>query len=342
MALDLNPAEIGALTRQVLGDSLGFLHSAALRVAVRLEVAELLADGPKTPEELAAATKADAVYLRRLLRFLAMRKVFEEDPATGAFRITPAAQLLRADTPVSVRSTILLLTDDMYWTPAGRLEETVRRGSTVFDEIFGQPLFDYLDSHEDAGNTFHTGIADLSEMEQGGIAAAYPFPETGTVVDIAGGPGGFLRTVLGAHPGLRGLLVDQDAVLRLHRMDDPAIAGRWEAVEADFFGSVPTGGDLYVLKRVLHDWDDESCVRILRTCRAAMSAQAKLLVIDAVVPPGNDPHPGKLYDIAMMTNFNGKERTEPEFTELFAAADLKAVRVIPTPGTVSIIEVVAV
>jgi hypothetical protein len=338
---EANPSEIGALVRQLLGDSLGFLYPAALRVAVRLGIADLLVDGPKTPQDLAELAKVDASYLGRLLRYLATRKVFAEDSATGEFALTPAANLLRAEAPASVRSTVLLLTDDIYWLPAGKLEDTVRDGATSFDKIFGAPMFEYFDQNEDTGNVFHTGIADLSTMEQYGIAESYDFPATGTVVDVAGGPGGFLSTVLAANPGLHGVLAEQEALLRQHRLTDPAIAGRWETVTADFFSSVPDTGDIYVLKRVLHDWDDASCVRILRTCRAAMSAEARLLVVDAIVPKGNDPHPSKLYDIAMMTNFNGKERTEEEFDELFAAADLKANRVITTPGTLSIIEAVA-
>ena len=338
---EVNPTEIGSLVRQVLGDSLGFLYPASLRVAVRLGIAEALADGPKTPQRLAELIKADAVYLQRMLRFLATRKVFKEND-NGEFELTPAANLLRGDVPISVRSTVLLLTDDMYWTPAGRLEETVRSGATVFDQIFGAPLFKYLDSNEDAGNVFHTGIADLSTMEQGGIAEQYDFPETGLVVDVAGGPGGFLATVLRNNPHLRGLLVDQESVLRHHRMSDPAIAGRWETAEADFFDSVPAGGDFYVLKRVLHDWDDDSCERILRTCRAAMSENSKLLIIDAIVPKGNEPDASKLYDMAMMTNFNGKERTEDEFVALCAATNLKINRITRTPGTLSIIETIGV
>jgi hypothetical protein len=228
----------------------------------------------------------------------------------------------------------------MYWLPAGRLEDTVRKGGTVFTEIFGAPLFDHLNRNEEAGRIFHTGIGDLSAIEQEPIAAAYPFPEAGTVVDVGGGPGGLLQAVLRRNPGLRGILFDQDAVLKEHRMDDPAIAGRWETMAGDFFTAVPSGGDVYLLKRVLHDWDDTNAVRILRSCREAMPGHARVLVIDAVVPPGNEPHASKLYDVAMMTNFDGMERTAEEFDALLAAADLKANRTISTSGTLSIIEAI--
>lgn len=331
-----DPASI----RQVLGDSLGYLYPAALRVAVRTGVADHLTDGPKPVRRLAELTGTDAGHLGRVLRFLATRGVFRQDEA-GDYHLTPAADVLRADSPMSVRTTVLLLTDDIYWRSAGRLEDTVRQGGTVFNDIFGSPLFDYLHADSERAHLFHVGIADLSTIEQDAIAEAYDFPETGTVVDVGGGPGGFLRAVLTRNPGLHGVLFDQESVLAQHRLGEPALEGRWTPKEGDFFAEVPSAGDIYLLKRVLHDWDDADSLRILRTCRKAMPDHAKVLIIDAVIPPGNDPHPSKLYDIAMMTIFDGKERTEEEFNDLLTASDLKPNRIIPTPGTLSIIEAVA-
>ncbi|MFB7908752.1 methyltransferase [Kitasatospora sp. NPDC056076] len=332
-------ARIAGAIRQVLGDSLGYLYPAALRVAVRAGIPDRLVAGPRTAEELAAEAGLHGPFLYRVLRFLATRGVFREDGA-GAFHLTPAAQVLRSDVPYSVRSTALLLTDEMYWKSAGRLEDTVREGTTVFNEIFGAPLFDYLNTHEESARTFHTGIADLSTIEQGRVAESYEFPAQGTVVDVGGGPGGFLRTILTKNPGLRGVLYEQAPVLEQHILDAPETAGRWETAEGDFFESTATGGDFYVLKRVLHDWSDDDCLRILRACRRAMSGDAKLLIVDCVVPPGNDPDPGKLYDIAMMTIFDGMERTEAEFDALLTATGFKLARIIPTNGPVSIVEAV--
>ena len=323
----------------MLGDALGYLYPACLRTAARLGVADHLVDGPKTAGELSELTNSNAGHLQRVLRFLATRGVFREDE-TGAYHNTPAADVLRVDAPHSVRTTLLLLTDDIYWRSAGRLEDTVRAGTTVFNDIFGAPLFDVLHRDPERAELFHVGIADLSNIEHDSIADAYDFPETGRIVDVGGGPGGFLQAVLTRNPGLFGVLYEQREVLAQHRMS-ARLDGRWEPVEGDFFASAPGSGDIYVLKRVLHDWDDENSLRILRACRAAMPDDAKVLVIDAVIPPGNDPHPSKLYDIAMMTIFDGKERTEDEFNELLAAAGLKASRIIPTPGTLSIIEAVA-
>lgn len=334
---DFDPDEVGPLTRQLLRHSLGYLYSACLRVATRVSIAEHLADGPKSPAELASLTDVNADHLHRVLRYLATEGVFRED-SDGKFHLTPAASRLRADHPASLRSMVLLLTSEMYWLPAGRLEDTVGNGTTVFNEIFGMPLFDYLTRNPDAASVFNVGVAELSTIEQDGIVASYSFPDSGTVIDVGGGPGGLLRTVLKNNPGLNGVLYELDSVLQQHLLDDPAIANRWRVESGDFFTSVPAGGDIYLLKRVIHDWSDADCLRILKSIQVAMGEDAKLLIIDTVIPPGNDPHPSKLSDIAMMITFDGKERTEHEFGELLASADLKPLRVIPTPGTLSIIE----
>ena len=338
---DVDPAAIGAAVRQLLGDSLGYLYSAALRVAVRVGVADHLAGGPLPVERLAALGGVQADHLKRVLRFLATRGVFREDE-NGAFHLTTAAGLLRSDSPLAMASVVLLLTDELYWLPAGRLEDTVRKGSTVFEDIFGSPLFEYLAGDEERARVFHTALDDLSATEHGGVVASYDFPRSGTIVDVGGGRGGLLHEALARNGGLHGILLDHESVVAEHRLDDPAIEGRWQTVAGDFFSDMPSGGDVYLLKRILHDWDDAASVRLLRACREAMSGQGRVLVIDTVVPPGNDPHPSKLSDLAMMVVFDGKERTEEELASLFTQAGLTLNRIIPTPGTLSIVEAVAV
>jgi hypothetical protein len=333
--------DIGAAVRQVLGDSLGYLYPAAMRVAVSLGIADHLAEGAKSAEELAELSKASADHLRRVLRFLATRQLFEEDEE-GAFHLTTASNLLRTDSPLPMASIVNLLTDEMYWLPAGRLDDTVRNGTTAFPDIFGSSLFDYLEQHQDRGQTFHTALDDLSATEHGPIVANYEFPTGSTVVDVGGGQGGLLRAVLEANPEVTGVLFDRDVVVRGHNLDIPALNGRWRIEGGSFFEAIPSGADVYLLKRILHDWNDEDSVRILRGCRDAMAEGGRILVIDTVVPVGNDPHPAKLSDIAMMIVFDGKERTEAELKVLFAQAGLRLQRVIATPGSVSIIEAVAV
>jgi hypothetical protein len=330
--------DIGAAVRQVLADSLGYLYPAAMRTAVTLGIADQLADGPRTADELAKRVGASPDHLGRTLRFLATRGMFEE--RDGAFHLTTSASLLRSDSPLGMASVVSLLTDEMYWLPAGRLEDTVRDGTTAFPDIFGAPLFDYLAEHTDRGAVFHTALDDLSATEHGSIVATYPFPEAGTVADVGGGKGGLLREVLARNPGLRGVLFDHESVVGDHQLDSPELAGRWTIEPGSFFDIVPEA-DIYLLKRILHDWNDADCVRILRACRKSMAPGGRVVVVDTVVPPGNEPHPSKLSDLAMMIVFDGKERSEAELEALFAEADLKLSRVIPTPGSVSIVEAVA-
>lgn len=336
-----DPNDIGAAVRQVLGDALGYLYPAALRVATGAKIADHLAEGPRTVEDLAARTGLRPDHLRRVLRFLATRGVFGEDDS-GAFHITTGAYLLREGVPGSLRSLVLLFTDEMYWLPAGRLADGMRGDTTAFGAVFGTQIFDHLATDSDRNRLFVDAMADLSVLEHDGMAESYDFPESGTVVDVAGGLGGMLRTVLTRNPGLRGMLVDRAAVLADHRLENPATTGRWTTAEGDFFTSVPEGGDVYLLKRIIHDKSDEDAVRILRTLRQAMSDTARLLIIDIVVPPGGLPHPNVMSDVLMLTVFEGKERTEAELAELLAAADLKLTRVLPTPSAMSITEAVAI
>jgi len=328
-----------AVIRQVLRESLAYLYPAALRVVATLRIADHLADGPKTAERLAELTGAHPSHLRRVLRLLATRGVGTEDEV-GNFHRTPAFDLLRDDSPLPLRSTVLLFTDELYWRPAGRLDETVRAGETIFPDIFGAQFFQHLAGDDDRARLFDAAIATVSATEQSAIAGSYDFPERGTVVDVAGGTGGFLGAVLRKNPGLHGVLVDREPVLSGHRLDVPELAGRWETEEGDFFVSLPTGGDFYVLKRIIHDKSEDECRRILRTVRAAMSDGARLLLVDAVVPPDNPSPSVILADVLMMTVFEGRERTEDEFRDLLGEAGLKLTRVIPTPSALSIIECV--
>ncbi|MFB7908751.1 methyltransferase [Kitasatospora sp. NPDC056076] len=330
-------ARIAGAIRQVLGDSLGYLYPAALRVAVRAGIPDRLVAGPRTAEELAAEAGLHGPFLYRVLRFLATRGVFREDGA-GAFHLTPAAQVLRSDVPYSVRSPALLFTDEMYWKSAERLEDTVREGTTVFDDIFGIPLFDRVDGDGAPAELFSAALDSLSATEESSIADSYGFPASGTVIDLAGGTGGFLRTVLAKNPKLRGILFERAAVLRRHRLDDPAVAGRWETTTGDLYESVPPGGDVYVLKRIIHDKSRADCLRILGNCRKAMGDDSRLLIVDAVVPREDVPPGTVLSDVLMLTVFEGKERTEDEFASLLEEAGLRLLRVHPTPGSLSITE----
>ncbi|HVG57641.1 MAG TPA: methyltransferase [Hyalangium sp.] len=318
----------------------GFILSGALAAVTELGVAERLAQGPKSPALLAEELGADASSLFRALRLLASVGVFTED-AEGRFGLTPAADLLRAQAPGSLRDAVLMLTQKIFWAPTGELAEMIRTGKTPFERIFGKPFFDYLASDAAAGATFHRGMSSLSDLEDGPIARSYDFSPFQKVVDVGGGHGGLLIEVLQAHPMLRGVLFDHAHVLAESRIARAGLSDRCEHVTGDFLQAVPSGAGVYVLKRILHDWSDEVCVSILRNCRSAMAEGGRVLVIDTVIPPGNAPHGGKVLDVMMMASLQGRERTEEDFRKLFAQAGLRLSRVLPTPTAMSITEAVA-
>lgn len=328
------------MIRQLLGDSLGYLYPAALRVAARFAVADHL-DEPRSAAELAARTGVDAGRLGRALRLLSTRGVFAEDDA-GRFRLTPAARLLRTDAPVPLRSIVLLFTDEVYWRPAGRLDDTVRQGRTAFSDVFGRPFFDHLPTVPETEQLFADALATVSELEQEAVVAAYDFPTTGTVVDVAGGRGGLLRTVLTANPGLRGVLLDRAPVLERHLLDVPALTGRWRTEAGDLFQAVPPAGHVYLLKRILHDKSDAESAAVLASCRKAMANDARLLVVDAVVPSTPGAHPAVVSDVLMMALWDGRERTAEEFAALLAGEGFHLGRIIPTASALSVVEAVPV
>ncbi|MGW1073139.1 methyltransferase [Streptomyces sp. NPDC002537] len=326
---------------RLIEEAVGYLYPAALRAAASVGVADHLAQGPRTPAELAEATGTDPVSLRRVLRLLSTRGLFEEDDE-GRFRLTEAGDALRTDAPVSVRSAVLMLTDRTMWLPAGEMTRCLEGGTSAFPSIFGMPFFDHFAKDADTARIFHEGMASMSDAENEPIADAYDYPTApATVVDVGGGHGGLLLAALRTGPAsLRGVLYDQPHVLAGHRLADAEdVVGRWATQEGDFFTTVPRG-DLYFLKRILHDWDDAQCVRVLRNCREAMAPGGRVLVVDAVIPAGNAPHQGKTLDLMMMASLVGRERTGTEFAGLFEDAGLRLARVIPTGTVLSIVEAV--
>ncbi|MFB6436850.1 methyltransferase [Streptomyces sp. NPDC056411] len=331
------PHDIAA---HLMDQALGHLFSAALRTAAQHRIADHLSGGPRTAEQLAAATDTHAPHLRRVLRCLAARGIFRED-ATGAYGLTPSAQPLRTDVPDSLHPAVLMMTDELFLRTSAAMPDAVERDGASFERIFGAPLFAYLQSNPVVRRLFDDGMASLSAPVDEAVAEVYPFPESGTVVDVGGGRGGLLRAALRRRPELTGVLFDQPPPLAHHLLDGDELKGRWRTEAGDFFVSVPEGGDVYVLKHVLHDWSDGDCRRILRSCRTAMAAGTRLLIIDSVLPPGNTPHFGKTLDVAMMATVDGQERTAEEFATLLSAEGFRLTRVLPTSAFPSIVEAVA-
>ena len=310
----------------------------AVSVAAKLRVADALAAGPKSAADLAAETGTHAPSLYRVLRALAGVGVFAEG-ADGRFAQTPLSAVLRSDVPGSMRALADYCGADWSWRPWGHLLDAVRTGRTAFDAVFGEPVFEYLAKHPDESAVFNEGMTGFSMQEAPAVAEAYNFSPFDTVVDVGGGHGHLLCTILKKYAGPRGVVFDAPHVAEgaTPRIAAAGLADRCRAEGGDFFASVPAG-DAYVLKHIVHDWPDDKAAAILRNCRAAAKPGAKLVLVEMVIPPGNGPSPGKLLDLEMLVVASGRERTEGEYAHLLAGAGWKLTRVLPTASPTSVIE----
>jgi O-methyltransferase len=324
---------------ELLEDSTGFVYPAALGAVAQLGVADHLAQGPRSLEELAEATATHAPFLHRVLRLVATRGIVGED-SLGRFYLMPRGEPLRTDAPLSVRKAIAMVTSTLIWQPTRELATTLRQGRPAFDSVFGMPFFAHVMNDPEVGQDFHHGQASISDVYEYLIAQQLDLPPQGTIVDVGGGFGGLLLRVLRHHQDLRGVLFDQKQALDGHRLGEVA-AHRWELAEGDFFDKVPEGGDVYVLKGVLHDWSDEQCVTILRNCKRAMGSGGRILIIEIVIDPEDESTFGKTMDVFMMGILPGRERTEAEFSVLLHEAGLRLNRVIATRTPNSVMEAVA-
>ncbi|MCF6155288.1 MAG: methyltransferase [Candidatus Brocadia sp.] len=317
----------------------GHFRAQAIYVAAKLGIADLLKDGPKTINELSNATKAHAYSLYRLLRALASIDIFQEEEE-GRFGLTPLATTLQSDSTTSVLPGVLLAGSEFHWEAWSNLFHSVMTGESAFEHINGIRFFDYLAKNPDAGVTFDAWMTRSSEMQIPAIVNSYDFSGYQTIVDIGGGHGSLLAAILKANPHLKGILFDMPEVLRsAKKIRNTGIEARCEMVSGDMFRSIPPGGDLYILKTVIHDWSDELSIKILRNCHAAMTDQTRLLVIESIVPTGNQPHFSKFMDLNMLVlNHGGRERTEAEYRSLFHSAGFRLTNSIKTPSPLNLIE----
>lgn len=319
----------------------GYYLSQAICVAVRLGVVDLLGARCRTSEELAQATGAHARSLYRLLRTLASFGIFREE--TGRFCLTKLGKLLRSDVPGSLRSTALTLGETHY--PAfGELLHSVETGRPGFDKAFGMPLFDYFAVNSEAARTFDAALEGLRSQATTAMLDVIDFSDVRTLVDVGGGTGGLLAAVLTRYPTMRGVLCDLPHVVEQAR-DRLLAAEVWDrcaVVGSDFFESVPTGGDVYLLRHIIHDWEDERAIRILTNCRRAMNGSGTLLLVESVIQPDNEPSLGKYYDLLMLALTGGMERTEPEYRQLLQTAGFHLTGVIPTSAGVDVLEAIPI
>lgn len=324
----------------VLQQAIGFTYQGALRAAAELKLADCLVDKAKTAEELALETNTDAKILKRILRTLVSRNIFTTDGNVN-FALNPEATFLCSNHPFSVRQAILMLTDKTFWLPANNLYQYAY-GNNSFEEIFGMPFFDYWELHINNPDNFHNGMSEISRVENEFVLNSIKFPENITVADIGGGTGTLLLSVLKREPSLKGILFDTEAVLKKHILSQLNDDTRWQLCSGSFFEQCPEA-DIYLLKYITHDWSDEKIQQILHTIHKAMKPSSKLLIIDNIIPEGDQPYFGKEMDLIMMTSFSGaSEHTQSEFSTLLSYANFKMNNVISTGCHLYIIEAVPV
>jgi O-methyltransferase domain/Dimerisation domain len=319
----------------------GYWVSQSVYIAAKLGLADLLLAGPEQYTALAAASRTHPPSLYRLLRALASVGVFRETEA-GWFELTPTAALLRSDNPNSMRALALTYCEEQYRT-WGDMLKSVETGDTAFDRVFGTSYWSYLTRHPEANETFNQAMTNWSAQLDQAVLAAYDFSQFNTLVDVGGGYGRLLATILRAHPRLRGVLFDRPQVVEgaVSSLKDAGMSERCATVGGDFFEDVPPG-DAYILSQIVHDWDDERSLRILKTCRRAIAPTGKLLVVELVIAPGNQPDFGKLLDLHMLAMAGGRERTEAEYRTLLAGAGFRLTQVAATQAGASVIEAVPV
>jgi SAM-dependent methyltransferase len=319
----------------------GYWVSRMVYAAAHLRLADHMSDGPKTPAELAAAIGAHPSSLHRLMRALASVGVMTEQ-SHDRFALTPLGEALRAEAPGSARATILALAGGYWWRGWEHFLYCVETGRTAMQKEFGMTIFEYLARHPQEASYFNEAMVGFHGDEPEAVAAAYSLCGRETIVDVGGGTGNLLAALLERHSGTRGVLADLAHVVPEARafIESRGLADRVVVEATDFFERVPPGGDVYVLSHVIHDWDEDQCLRILGHCRRAIKADGRLLIIEMVLPPGDAPHPGKLLDIAMLVMPGGQERTEEEYHDLLGRAGFHLEQVVPTGSAVSILECV--
>ncbi len=322
---------------QVLEQSRAYVLSRAIHVAAELGVANHVGDTPVPVGELARLTASRPVFLERLLRFLAGHRIFAE-VAPGEFVATPASDVFRDDAPSSLRPGLRMV-NAAWWAAVGGLGHTVTTGETAFGSLHEEVFFSYLKHHPEDQSRFDAGMASNSRSSDDAIARAYDFSRFPKVVDIGGGRGGLVRAIVERHPGVEGTLFDQPQVIERSVLPaEGPLTDRCVRLGGDFFQEVPPGADIYVIKGVLHDFDDEKALLILRNCRRAMSPRSGLLIVERLISPDNQAHQAKTIDLLMMALLGGRERSLPEWERLLGAADLALVQQHPTASEFTISE----
>lgn len=317
----------------------GFWISRCIYIAAKLGIADLVKNEPKTAAELATACGAHAFSLFRVLRALASVGIFTQDDQ-DRFGITPLSETLRADFPGSLRAFAMTELGEEHYPAWGNLLHSVRTGEIAFDHTFAMDIWKYFAQHPDNAKIFNDAMSGMTAQANEALHAAYDFAGINTLVDIGGGHGGLLTSILRRSPQMHGILFDSPQVIDGAReaVQGSDVAQRCELVGGNFFESLPLGGDAHILKWIIHDWDDEKSLVILRNSHRALAENGKLILVEAVVPPGSELHFSKFMDLNMLVMTGGHERTEAEFRRLYEASGFRLTRIVPTESPFSVIE----
>ncbi len=317
----------------------GYWISQGIYAVAKLGIPDLLKDGPKTADAMAGELNAHPDFLYRLLRALASIGVFSETtPKT--FELTPRGHLLRSDVPHTMRPVALMIGGEHYeaW---GHLAEGVLSGQTPFEATYGMGVFEYFEKNPQASEIFNAAMTALVKNDHAVVASHYDFRPFRKIVDIGGGHGLLLATILKKNPHLSGVVFDLPHVVSGAEsyLKQEAVSERCVTVSGDFFHSVPEGGDVYILSHIIHDWRDESSIKILKNIHHVLPSHGKVLLVETVITSGDDSAAGKWMDLNMLVMTpGGRERTEEEFSQLFEQSGFRLNQIIPTPKGISIIE----
>jgi hypothetical protein len=321
----------------------GFWVSQTIFVAAKLGIADYLQEQPKTAAELAERTNTHAPSLYRLLRALASVGIFVEDEH-HRFGLTSLGETLRTDCPGSLRFYAMIQLEQERFRAWGNLLHSIKTGGSAFENLVGMDVWEYFLKNPEDGKIFEQAMTNITGSQIEAIMASYDFSELSLVVDVGGGQGSLLISILKTYPELQGILFDTPTVIESFKsrlQTDSDTSNRCKAVAGDFFESVPSGGAAYLMKFIIHDWDDENAIAILKRCYQAMPENSKLLLFETIIPPGNEPFFGKFLDINMLVmTTGGRERTEAEYQTLLQASGFQLNRIISTPSPLSIIEAV--
>jgi O-methyltransferase domain/Dimerisation domain len=317
----------------------GYQVTQAINVAASLSIADLLATGPRTSDELAAATQTDPRALYRLLRALAAVGVFHEDEGQK-FRLTPVGECLRSDAPGSMGDWARYVARGYHWQAWCGLADSVRTGENAFRNVHGVSVEEYRAAHTDEAAIFDRAMTNQSRVALRGLLDAFDFGKFAVIADIGGGQGSLLAALLTEYPAMRGVLFDQPHVVAAAPplLEDAGVADRCEIVGGDFFAALPQGADAYLLKNILEGWDDDTAVALLRHVHGVLPADGSLLIIERVIEPPNQGRAGKFSDLNMLVSPGGENRTVDEFAKLFTAAGFAFADATPSASGLTVIQ----